>query len=116
MLFDVLPEERLDFRPPGLPDVAFEHRYLREVVPFGHAGPWRGRHRRCGRHAPGLEFLDALEGKAEQALRLRRFRTELRGAAELRDGFFEIAAIQRGASVRDIEHRVLRAIAGGDEL
>ena len=57
-----------------------------------------------------------LERRAEQALRLRRFRSKLDRAPELRRRLFEIAAIERGPPVRDIEQRVLGAIAGGDEL
>ncbi len=57
-----------------------------------------------------------LERRAEQALRLRRFRSKLDGTPELRRGLFELASIERGPPVRNVEQRVLGAIAGGDEL
>ena len=57
-----------------------------------------------------------LERRAEQALRLRRVRSKLGGTPELRRGLFDIASIERGPPVRDVEQRVLGAIAGGDEL
>ena len=57
-----------------------------------------------------------LERRAEQALRLRRFRLELGGTPELRRGLFEIAPVERGPPVGDVEQRVLGAIASGHEL
>ena len=89
-LLHVFREERLDLYPLGVLDVALELRDSREVVRLGYAGAGRDRRRRRGGlHAPGLQILEALERNAEQALRLRRFRSELDGAPELRCGLFE---------------------------
>ena len=93
-------------------DVALRARDTRGVV--RRTGRSRSRRRRG---ASALRALPPLERRVEQALRLRRFRSKLERAPELRRAASSRSPRSSAASpVRDVEQRVLGAIAGGDEL
>ena len=113
----VFREERLDLCPSGLPDVAFQHRHAREVVPLGHAGSGRGRRWRRDRgwRAPRRAAISGARASCRACAAPLPIPVEAGSRGGTSTRLLRDRRNQRGPPIRDVEQRVLGAIAGGDE-